>query len=145
MAASAKWYGKALSIAFGSAPVNWASDTIKVALCTASYVPDQDNHDFFDDITNEVTGTGYSAGGATLGTKTNTYTAGTNTTTFDAADTSWPAATITARYAIIYKSTGTASTSLLLGYVDFGENIISTNGTFTITWASGGILEIVAS
>ena len=135
MAVTAKAYGSLLAALFAGS-VNWGSDTIKVALCTSAYTPDQDNHDFFNDITNEVTGTGYTAGGATLASKTSTYTAGTNTTAIDAADVTWASSTITARYAVIYKSTGTASTSPLIGYVDFGADITSTAGTFAVTETS---------
>jgi hypothetical protein len=49
--------------------IDFESDTIKVALVTDSYTPDQDSHDFFDDVTNEVSGTGYTAGGETLTSK----------------------------------------------------------------------------
>ncbi len=144
MAVTAKAYGPALA-ALASGSINWSSDTIKVALCTSTYTPDQDVHDFFNDITNEVTGTGYTAGGATLGTKTSTYTAGTNTQAIDAADTTWASSTITARYAIIYKSTGTAATSPLIAYVDFGVDVVSTAGNFTITWDAAGILTLTTA
>jgi len=117
--------------------------TIKVALCTSSYTPAQDTHDYFDDITNEVTGTGYTAGGATLGTKTNTVSA--KVTTFDAADTSWTTSTITARYAILYYATGTPGTSLLIGYIDFGADQSSSSGTFQITWNASGIFTITVA
>ena len=50
--------------------------------------------------------------------------------------------TITARYAVIYDSTGTSSTSALIGYVDFGADVSTTNGTFQITWDSAGIFTI---
>lgn len=118
------------------------TDTIKIALCTSSYTPNQDSHDFFDDITNEVVGTGYTAGGATLASKTVTQVDGTNLNFFDAADTSWTSSTITARYAIIYKSTGTASTSPLIGYFDFVTNRTSSSDTFYIQWSASGILQI---
>lgn len=118
------------------------TDTIKVALVTSSYTPDQDAHDFFDDVTNEVSGTGYTAGGATLGSVTVTADNTDNEGVFDAADTSWSTATITARAAVIYKSTGTASTSALIAYVDFGADKVSTAGTFTIQWNSEGILNL---
>ena len=39
------------------------TDTIKVTLVTGAYTPDQDAHDKRDDITNEVSGTGDTAGG----------------------------------------------------------------------------------
>lgn len=118
------------------------TDTIKVALVTSSYTPDQDAHDFFDDVTNEVVGTGYTAGGATLGSAAVTADNTDNEGVFDAADTSWTTATITARAAVIYKSTGTASTSALIAYVDFGSDKISTAGTFTIAWNAEGILNL---
>ena len=122
-----------------NAEIDWDTDTIKVALTTSTYTPAQDTHDYFDDITNEVTGTGYTAGGATLGSKTITQTDATNKQTFDAADVSWTTSTITARYAVIYKSTGTGSTSPLIGYVDFGSDQASTSGTFQIQWNAAGI------
>lgn len=145
MAVTAFLYGKLWENQFGSAATNWSSDTIKVALATSTYTPNQDTHDFFNDITNEVTGTGYTAGGATLGSKTATYTSGTNTCAFDAADTSWTTSTITARYAIVYKSTGTASTSPLIAYIDFGADVVSSGGTFQITWDSAGIFTLAAA
>jgi len=144
MAVSAKMYGNALLKALNK-EVDWDTDAIKVMLCTSSYVPDQDAHIYKSSVTNEVTGTGYTAGGATLGSKTITYTAGTNTITLDAADTSWSSATITARYAVIYVSTGTDATSVLLGYVDFGQDMTATNGTFQITWDAAGIFTITAA
>jgi len=118
------------------------TDTIKVALVTSSYTPDKDAHDFFDDVTDEVSGTGYTAGGATLGSVTVTADNTDNEGVFDAADTSWSTATITARAAVIYKSTGTASTSPLICYIDFGADKVSTAGTFTIAWNSEGILNL---
>lgn len=146
MAVTAKWYGKALSGQFGSAPVNWTSDTIKIALTTSSYTPDQDTHDFFDDISNEVSGAGYTSGGATLGTKSVNYDTATNVVSLRGATTSWTSASFTARYAIIYKSTGTGSTSPLLGYVDFGGDETVSSGTFSIAWdATDGLLKITAS
>lgn len=118
------------------------TDTVKVALVTSTYSPNIDTHDNFDDITNEVSGTGYSAGGATLGSVTVTADTTNDRGVFDAADTSWSTATITARGAVIYKSTGTASTSKLICYVDFGSDIVSTASTFSIVWNASGILTL---
>jgi hypothetical protein len=119
--------------------INWASDTINVGLTTATYTVDIDTHDFWNDVTNEVTGTGYSAGGATLGSKASSYDTATDQARFDAADTSWTTSTITARRAVVYKSTGTATTSPLISYVDFGADVSTTAGTFQITWDATGI------
>lgn len=141
MAVTAYLYGS-FPAKLANKEIDWDTDTIKVALTTSTYTPSQDTHDYFNDITNEVTGTGYTAGGATLASKTVTYTSGTNTQAFDAADVTWSASTITARYAIIYDSTGTSSTSALIGYVDFGADVISSGGDFTIQWNASGIFTI---
>jgi len=145
MAVTAFWYGNGLKGAFNK-EVDWDTDTIKCALLTSSYTPDQDTHDYWDDVSaNETSGTGYTAGGATLGSKSITYTGGTNTLALDAANTQWTSSTITARYAVIYVDTGTPGTSLLLGYVNFGQDESSSNGTFEIQWHADGILKIVAA
>jgi hypothetical protein len=146
MAVSAKWFGNAF-LKMLNKEIDWDSDTIKVSLHTSSYVPDQDAHDYADDLTNEVAnGNGYTTGGATLGSKTIGYTGATNVVKLDAADTSWSNATITARYAVIYDASGgSAAANPLLGYVDFGADVSSTSGTFQITWHSDGILTITPS
>lgn len=142
MAVSAKWYGLAFQSAFNK-EIDWDTDVIKVMLCTSTYTPDQDTHRYKSSVTNEVTGTGYTAGGATLTSPTFTYTAATNVFMLDAADTSWASSTITARYAVIYDSTpATDATRPLLGYVDFGADVVSTAGTFTITWDAAGIFTV---
>lgn len=144
MAVTAKLYHKAFT-ALANKEIDWGSDTIKVALCSASYTPDQAAHDYYNDITNELTtANGYTAGGATLGSKTETITAGVKA--FDAADVTWTSTTITARYAVIYDDTpATAATKPLIGYVDFGEDLSSSAGDFKITWAAGGIFTITVA
>lgn len=142
--ATTKTYGSLIAKAFNK-EVDFDSDTIKVALLSSSYTPNQDTDDYWNDVSAyEVTGTGYTAGGATLANKSVAYTSGTNTTKFDADDVSWTSSTITARYAVIYDSTGTASTSALIGYVDFGSNQSSSSGTFSIVWDSAGIFTTTA-
>ena len=142
---ASKLYGNFLLKALNK-EVDFDSDTIKVALLTSSYTPNQDTHDYFNDVSSaEVTGTGYTAGGNTLASKTATYDSGTNVIVLDAADVTWSSSTITARYAVVYDSTGTSSTSALIGYVDFGSDQSSTNGNFTITWDSTGIVRITVA
>jgi hypothetical protein len=142
---SSKLYGNFLLKALNK-EVDFDSDTIKVALVSSSYTPDQDAHDYFNDVsTYEVSGTGYTAGGNTLASKTATYDTATNVVILDAADTTWASSTITARYAVVYGSTGTESTSPLIGYVDFGSDQSSTSGNFTITWDSTGIVRITVA
>lgn len=118
------------------------TDTIKVALVTSAYTPNQDTHDFFDDVTNEVSGTGYTAGGASLASKAVTTDTTDNEGVFDAADVVWSTATVTARGAVIYKSTGTASTSALICYLDFGSDQSSSAADFTIAWNAEGIVNL---
>jgi hypothetical protein len=143
---ASKLYGKFLQKALNK-EVDFDTDTIKVALVSSSYTPDQDVHDYWDDVNSfEVTGTGYTTGGATLANKTSTYDSGTNVITLDADDVTWSSSTITARYAVIYNdSPATAATKPLLGYVDFGSNQSSSNGNFTITWDATGIVRITVA
>lgn len=126
----------------GGSVVDFNTDTIKVSLHTSTYSPAQDTDDFFNDATNEVSGTGYTAGGITLTSPTVTYDTSSDQIRLDAADVSWTSSTITARYAVVYKSTGTASTSLLICYFDFGSNQSTSNGTFAINWHADGIAYI---
>jgi hypothetical protein len=59
-----------------SGNINWASDTIKLALLGSGYSPNLTSHVHWSDVSsNEVTGTGYTSGGVTLGTKTHVVTA----------------------------------------------------------------------
>jgi hypothetical protein len=144
---ASKLYGQFLSQALNK-EIDWDTDTIKVALLTNSYTADQDSHNYFDDVsTYEVSGaTGYTSGGNTLTNKTNTYNSGTNTIVLDADDTTWSSSTITARYAVIYDaSPATNATRPLIGYVDFGSDQSSSNGNFTITWDSTGIVRVTVA
>lgn len=125
-----------------SGAIDLDTDTIKVALVTSTYTPDQDVHDFFDDVTNEVSGTGYTAGGATLASVVVSADNTDNEGVFDAADTTWSTSTITARGAVIYKSTGLASTSPLIAYIDFVSDKSSSAGNFTIQFSAEGILNL---
>ena len=141
-----KLYGQFLSLALDK-KVDWDSDTIKVALLTNSYTPDQDAHNYYDDVVaNEVTGTGYTAGGNTLANKTNNYNSATNVIVLDADDTTWSSSTITARYAVVYDATPALNADKpLIGYVDFGSDQSSSNGNFTITWDATGIVRITVA
>jgi hypothetical protein len=117
------------------------TDTIHVALVTSTYTQDIDAHTKFSDITNEVSGTGYTAGGAALASKVVSVDNTNDRGSFDAADSSWTSSSITARAAIIYKKRGgAASADELIAYIDFGANKTSDGGTFLITWHANGII-----
>lgn len=143
MAVTAFLYGVPVKNQYdGTAVVDYDTDTIKVALLTG-HTPAQDTHDFFSDVSaNQITGTGYTAGGATLGTKTITYDTATDQVRMDAADTTWTTSTLSATHAVVYKDTGTGSTSPLIALVDFGATVTTTAGTFQITWDATGLVVI---
>ena len=111
--------------------IDFDTDSFKAMLVTSSYTPDKDTHDKRDDVTNEVSGTGYTAGGVTTACTVTKDTAN-DKVTLQFAEVSWASSTITARALVIYKSTGTASTDNLVAYNDFGSNVSSTAGTFSV-------------
>jgi hypothetical protein len=79
------------------------SQVFKIALFTSSATLDATTTAY--SVTNEVSGTGYSAGGNTLTISANPASSGT-TAFLDFADTTWSTATITARGALIYLADG---------------------------------------
>lgn len=114
----------------------------KCILTTDTYTPNQDTHQDHADITNEVAnGDGYTTGGATIAGLAVTQTL--NVVKVDGTDISWAASSITARRAVIYDDTEAASgDKKLVGWIDFGEDKVSENGTFQITLNAGGIFTI---
>jgi hypothetical protein len=106
--------------------------TVNVMLVTSSYVEDKDTHAKRSDVTNEVTGIGYTAGGLVSAV---TVTKDTANDRIDIAlgQVSWAASTITARKAVYYVSRGgAASADELIAVNDFGSDIVSSGGTFTL-------------
>lgn len=114
------------------------SSTIQCMLVTSTYVPNIDTHTNKTHITNEVVGTGYTAGGKALVNKSVTVDTAGDLAKFDADDLVWTASTITARGAVLYKIT----TGELIAYFDFGTDKISSAGDFTVQWNASGILTI---
>ena len=120
-------------------------DTFKIALYTAA--SDIGPATTVYTATNEVVGTGYTAGGNTLVISTSP-TSGNNSANIPTAfvsfsNTSWASSTITARGALIYNSTqGNKSVAVL----DFGADKTTANTTFLITFpaadASSAIVRI---
>lgn len=121
---------------------NFGSDQFKVALVAAAYVADPDAHEFFAHVTHEINGTGYVAGGKQLQNKTLTRDDANDTVVFDANDLSWSVATFTTRGAVLYKNTGSPSTSPLLAYIDFEEDLEAAGENFILEWHQDGILTL---
>lgn len=129
-----------------SSAINLKTDTLKLSLHTSSLTPSEDDDEFFDDLDSEVSTSGSYTAGIAGGYALVSVTVTTNDTSnrgiLDAADVSITGASITARYAVIRKDTGVASTSPIIAIIDLGSNITSTAGTFAITWDSAGILYL---
>ena len=112
--------------------IDFDTDTFKAMLVTSSYTPNKDNHDKRNHVTNEVTGTGYTAGGVTLACTVAKDT-GNDKVTLTFAAHNWTSSTITARAEVVYKSRGGASSAdELVYYNDFGTDVSTTGGTFSV-------------
>jgi hypothetical protein len=145
VAVTAKMYGLCLSSLWNK-EIDWNTDTSRVMLCTSAYVPNQDTHRYKSDVTNEITGAGYTASGVGLTDVSAVYNTSTNTLTLDADDAQWTSATFTARYAVVYDSSPAGdSTRPLLGYVDFGADVSVVAGAFTVAWDPTGIFTFTVS
>jgi hypothetical protein len=108
---------------------NFSADTFKIALYTSSATLDANTTAYT--TSNEVaSGGNYVTGGNTLSVTTTPTNGGSGTTAYvDFADTTWSAATITARGALIYNNSQANSAVAVL---DFGSDKTSTSGDFTI-------------
>ncbi len=106
--------------------------TVKAMLVTSTYAEDKDTHLKRSSVTNEVTGTNYTAGGNTV-TCTVAKDTANDRVTLTFAATTWPTSTITARKAVYYVARGGASSADELIFVnDFGSDITSTGATFSL-------------
>ena len=115
------------------------TDTFKIALYTSAATLSAATTVY--STSDEVVGTGYTAGGNTL---TGATVSLSGTTAFvDFSDSSWTTATITARGALIYNS---SKSNKAVAVLDFGSDKISTGGTFTVQFpvndASSAIVRI---
>ena len=111
----------------GGQDLGTSVNTLKIALYTSSATMGATTSAY--SATNEVSGTGYTAGGATLSSQAVAYDATNTVAYFDAADPSWSSATITARGALIYNNTKSNASIAIL---DFGSDYSSSNGTFQV-------------
>lgn len=115
--------------------VDFINDTIKVAAMTNSYMPASTDEYFSDISTNEASGSGYITGGYTL---VNKSSAPQDDFTIWAADSIEVTNVLIPdlRYFVVYKDTGTPSTSKLISYEDVGKSEII-NQPLVLTFASG--------
>lgn len=126
MALTAAWCNSFKQDVLAMTP-HTAADAYKIALYTSAATLSKATTAY--SATNEVVGTGYTAGGATL--VGFNATLDTDTAILDwTTDPTWPTATITARGALIYNS---SRSNKAVAVLDFGADITSTNGTFTVS------------
>ena len=116
--------------------VHSSTDTFKIALYTSSATLGASTTAY--SATNEVTGAGYDAGGKTLTGYVSGLSSGTAYITFD--DPSWTSSTITARGCLIYNS---SKSNKAVACFDFGSDVISVSGTFTIDLPAAGASALI--
>ena len=121
----------------GDATIDLDGHSFKVALLDTTHAFAAANSVWTDVSANEITGTGYTAGGITM---TITWSASGTSMKWDAADSSWATASFTAYHAVIYDDTH-ASDALVCS-IDFAGAQTVSAGTFTIQWNADGILLI---
>ena len=119
--------------------VDMEADTIKVMLMASGHSFSAADHNISGVSANEMTGTGYSAGGGTLADGAVTEGA---TTKFDATDLAWSSSTFSAYHAVLYDTS--AGNNLICSF-DFGEAKTVSNGTFTIQWDTAGVLTLATA
>lgn len=101
------------------------TDTIKIALYTSAATLGATTTAYT--TSNEVAGTGYTAGGNTLASPV--ISADGTTGIVDFADTVWSTSTITARGALIYNA---SKSNKAIAVLDFGSDKSSSGGDFTV-------------
>ena len=116
--------------------VHASTDTYKIALYNSSATLGAGTTAYSS--SNEVTGTNYSAGGVTLTGYTSGLSSSTAYITF--SDPSWADSTITARGCLIYNS---SKTNKAVACFDFGSDVVSVSGTFTIDLPAAGATALI--
>lgn len=115
--------------------IDFENDDFKVMLVQNSYIPNKDTHTKRSDVIGDEVpdGDGYTAGGADV-TINVVKDLAADKIDVSLGGANWPASTIQAQYAVYYKSRGGApSADEILVVIDFGGNVNSTNGTFTLS------------
>ena len=113
------------------------TDTIKIALYTSSATLGAATTAY--NTSNEISGTGYSAGGETLANST-VATSGT-TAYVDFDNPEWTGASFTARGALIYNDTTAGDNAIAV--LDFGGDFTVSSGTFRIVFPAPGATAII--
>jgi hypothetical protein len=141
-----QWYPKCVKKIVDN-DLDYLADTMKCAIVTSSYTYSE-NHEFFDSLTNEVTGTNYTAGGVTLASKTTSIATTVVPCVWDCDDITIAqsgAGFANGRRLAFYKSTGVAGTSALICSFGASADFGNVSGTLTIQIASTGLVRVAVS
>lgn len=123
---------------FGDGTLDWDTQVFKVALLTG-HTFDAEHNDFSLDIQpNEISGTGYTAGGATMTNSAPTIDTVNDWAVYDAIDVTWATSTLSATAAVVYE----VSTGYPICYIDFGVTKTSSASNFTISWNTDGVFKL---
>ena len=127
--------GGTLSAAYTGGVINFLTMDIKVML-TTGWTPNGDSDEYYSDISAyEVSSANYTAGGASLASKTVTKDNTGDRGLFDAATVTWSSVSLTADHACIYYNASTGEKPLIAAYY-FGSAQTASNGNFTLTWST---------
>jgi hypothetical protein len=129
--------------------MDYLTNDWRSTLHTTTWVPNIDTNEAFADATNELTtANGYTANGVSLATKTVSYNATGNVTTFSAADFSWTAsgAGLTFRYTVVHDDTVTVGPPIkpLVGFMDDTGVTLAAGSTYTVDITASGLFTATA-
>lgn len=143
MSYTSQFYGLAVrDIVSGT--INLKADTFG-AMLTAGYPFNQDVHHYRSTITGEITGSGYTAGGATITGVTISYGTAANEVRWDFDNPTWTAGSFSASQLIVFKSRGgTSSADELVLYVEFGstQTVSGTTFTYQVPATGAGVFTV---
>ena len=120
---------------------DFENDDIRLMLLSDDYTPDQENHVTLEDVeAYEISGDGYSSGGAELSNASIDYNEEDDKVYFSADNVSWDSATFTFRWGVIYNNTEDGNLNKnLIGFLDFQQEVGVIAGTVEINWHEDGI------
>jgi len=126
----------------GKGGINYTADTFYVMLMTSAYTPNVDTEAFRSDLSNEASGTNYTAGGQAVASVTWTQDNTDNRAVLDFANLVFANVTLpSVAGAVLYKRTGAAATDILICFIEFTEgNQSVVANDFTVTPSATGVL-----
>lgn len=115
-------------------------DTDKVALLRSTYTPGVDTHATLADVNaDEVVGDGYTAGGLPLTNVAFGYDPVTRLDTVTSDPVTWTSATVTFRYAVLYRAGADPASSRLIGVIDFETDRVYNAEPLRLSFPSGAV------